>query len=386
MPVTDFKALRCQSARQMVGGGKNHSGQWGRAALQAPPTAFRPQSGRGRAPPRRPPLVEGRLLRLCTYRTAAHRGDSCAFPPAQLEPKCKSRRPPGQCLTVFAIRLTRVDAPTTALAARTGGQTVCDYRNAESKVGHNRRAVPDGGGARKAEARRRAPYIYLARDSRARWAVRMCADVAGFRFTWPGKECFCRAGRLQDWEAVSHAVRETTNTSTAAAKGFALDRQTACDYPNAEPKVGHDRRDVLVGGGARKAKARRRAPCICLARVSRARVGLCGCVRMWPVFGSLGPARNSSAGPDDFEDGKQCLMQSMTQPTPCPLPRKAAGLTVGLRAITGMRTRSLATGFGPRPESPRTLEGEARSRANYIYIGRVSRPRALPCTDCTDSA
>ena len=236
--------------------------------------------------------------------------------------------------------------------------------------------VPCLTAAAHAKPRRRAPYIYLARDSRARWAVRMCADVAGFRFTWPGKECFCRAGRLQDWEAVSHAVRETTNTSTAAAKGFALDRQTACDYPNAEPKVGHDRRDVLVGGGARKAKARRRALYIHLARVSRARVGLCGCVRTWPVFGSLGPARNSSAGPDDFEDGKQCLMQSMTQPTPCPLPTKAAGLTVGLRAITEMRARRLATGAATRPESPRTLSKAKQGAGPHIYTSGAFRARA----------
>ena len=146
--------------------------------------------------------------------------------------------------------------------------------------------VPCLTAAAHAKPRRGAgPLIYLARDSRARWAVRMCADVAGFRFTWPGKECFCRAGRLQDWEAVSHAVRETTNTSTAAAKGFALDRQTACDCPNAEPKVGHDRRDVLDGGGALKAEARRRALYIHLARVSRARwavrmcADVCGCGR-----------------------------------------------------------------------------------------------------------
>ena len=213
----------------------------------------------------------------------------------------------------------------------------------------------------------------------------MCADVAGFRFTGPGKQFFCMAGRLREWEAVSHAVRETTNTSTAAAKGFALDCQTGCDYRNAEPKVGHNRRGVLDGGGARKAEARRRALYIYLARDSRAHVGLCGCVRMWPVFGSLGPARNSSAWPDDFKEGKQCLMQSMTQPTPRPPSRKALGL--GRRAACDYRNADPEPG-DRRRDGPGvakdTLEGEARSRARYIYFGRVSRPRALPCTDCTD--
>ena len=67
MLVTDFKDLRRQSPRRMVGGCDDRAGRWARAALQGPPPAGRRLPRRGRAPPFWPPLADGcsRDIRTC---------------------------------------------------------------------------------------------------------------------------------------------------------------------------------------------------------------------------------------------------------------------------------------------------------------------------------
>ena len=123
---------------------------------------------------------------------------------------------------------------------------------------------------------------------------------------------------------------------------------------------------------------------IYFARTSRAHVALCGCVRRWTVFGCLDPDKGCFCMTGQLQNGKQCLMQSGRQPTTCSQPRKAAGLTVRLRTITGMRIRSLAAAVGTRPKSPRMPSKAKQGAGAPIYFGRVSRTRALPCTECTD--
>ena len=72
MLVTDFKDLRRQSPRRVVGGCDHRAGRWARAALQGPPPAGRRLPRRGRAPPFWPPLADGcsRDIRTCPPRWA----------------------------------------------------------------------------------------------------------------------------------------------------------------------------------------------------------------------------------------------------------------------------------------------------------------------------
>ena len=116
------------------------------------------------------------------------------------------------------------------------------------------------------------------------------------------------------------------------------------------------------------------------ARPSRAHVTLCGFARMWTIFGALGPARDSSAWPDDFKDGKKCLMQPGRQPTPRPLPRKDSRLTVRLCAITGTQIQSLAISVGARSSVPSThLKPRQEAGALFIYFARTSRAHVALC-------
>ena len=84
------------------------------------------------------------------------------------------------------------------------------------------------------------------------------------------------AGRLREREAVSHAATETTNTFTAAAKGFGLDRQAAHDYRNAHPELGGGRRDhPEIAADALEGEARSRGLYMYFSRVSRTRALPC---------------------------------------------------------------------------------------------------------------
>ena len=122
------------------------------------------------------------------------------------------------------------------------------------------------------------------------------------------------------------------------------------------------------------AEAKSRALYIFRART----LAVCGCVRNSMISGSLQPDKGHlcMAWPDDFEKGKQCLMQPRRQPTPSPLPRKDSGLTVRLRTITGMHIRSLAAAVGTTPKSPRTLSKAKQGAGASIYTSRVCRARA----------
>ena len=77
MLVTDFKALRCQAPRRIVGACDDHSRRPARAALQEPPAARRwPRWGR--APPYRPPLADGCFSDIRACPTPADRRPTCA--------------------------------------------------------------------------------------------------------------------------------------------------------------------------------------------------------------------------------------------------------------------------------------------------------------------
>ena len=79
------------------------------------------------------------------------------------------------------------------------------------------------------------------------------------------------------------------------------------------------------------------------------------------------------------------FIQPRRQPTPCPLPRKDSGLTVRLRTITGTRIRSSKTGVRTCLKTPGTLSKTKQGAAPlHLYFARVPRTRALPCTECTD--
>ena len=78
MLVTDFKALRCQAPRRIVGACDDHSRRPARAALQEAPPAARRLPRWGRAPPYRPLLADGCFSDIRACPTAADRRPTCA--------------------------------------------------------------------------------------------------------------------------------------------------------------------------------------------------------------------------------------------------------------------------------------------------------------------
>ena len=147
------------------------------------------------------------------------------------------------------------------------------------------------------------------------------------------------AGRLREREAVSHAATETTNTFTAAAKGFGLDRQAAHDYRNAHPELGGGRRDhPEIAADALEGEARSRGLHIYFARVSRTRAVPC---------------------------------------TECTDSYERARILQGFRAAVARAVYG-EPGESAAPRMPK------QGAPPHKYFGRVSRTRALPCTECTD--
>ena len=93
MPVTDFKALRCQSARQMACAGEAHSWHWAHAGLKESQPAPRRPPRRGRPPPCWPPPADGWYGNLCACSALALQGDTCARRPGLREPVCENPNP-----------------------------------------------------------------------------------------------------------------------------------------------------------------------------------------------------------------------------------------------------------------------------------------------------